>query len=102
MLGDILDDMIKESWVYKEWTQEERAKGVKQGVKKGIEQGAQQMFVAMVQDRFASLKLLAQECSERLKKPELLQPLATQIIHAQNEEEARHLLLAASDGQTAK
>lgn len=102
MLGDILDDMIKESWVYKEWTQEERAKGVKQGVKKGIEQGAQQMFVAMVQDRFASLKLLAQECSERLKKPELLQPLATQIIQAQNEEEARHLLLAASDGQTAK
>ena len=102
MLGDILDDMIKESWVYKEWTQDERAKGVKQGVKKGIEQGAQQMFVAMLQDRFASLKSLAQECSALLKKPEQLGPLLIQILQAQSEEEARRLLLAASAGQTAK
>ena len=98
MLGDILDDMIKESWVYKEWTQDERAKGVK----KGIEQGAQQMFVAMVQDRFASLKSLAQECSALLKKPEQLGPLLTQILQAQSEEEAQRLLLAASAGQTAR
>lgn len=101
-MGDILDDMIKESRVYKEWTQDERAKGVKEGVKKGIEQGAQQMFVSAVQTRFASLTSLAQERGALLKTPEQLQRLLTQVLQAQSEEEARRFLLAASNRQTEK
>ncbi len=34
MLGDILDDILKESWVYKEWTQEANKQGKKEGLER--------------------------------------------------------------------
>ncbi|GAC1359640.1 MAG: hypothetical protein NVS2B12_34060 [Ktedonobacteraceae bacterium] len=56
------------------------------------------MFVSAVQARFSTLESLALERSKLLKTPEHLQQLLTQVLQAQDEEEARHLLLAASNG----
>jgi len=93
MFGDVLDDMIKDSWVYREWTQE----ATEQGVRQGIEQGMQQALVSMVQIRFASLASLAKERSALLKTPEELQALFAQIVLAQDEKEVLRLLLADGD-----
>jgi hypothetical protein len=89
MFGDVLDDMIKDSWVYKEWTQE--------ATEQGVMQGMQQALVSMVQIRFAPLASLAKERSALLKTPEELQDLIVQIVLAQDEKDVLRLLLADSD-----
>lgn len=83
----MMDSIFKDSWVYQEWKQE------------GIELGRRQDIVALVQQRFPSLTMLAQERVTLLKTPEHLQNLLLQIAVAQNEQEVRRHLLEAGDEQ---
>jgi len=86
----LVDDILKDSWLYKEWEQR---------VEQGIQQTRQLDIVALVQNRFSSLTALAQERVALLKEPEQLQALLIQIAQAQTEQDARRYLLEAEDTQ---
>ncbi len=87
----VMGNILKDSWVYQEWKQE--------GIEQGIEQGRRQDIVALVQKRFPALTTPAQERVALLKTPERLQNLLLQIAVAQDEQDARRLLLEAGDEQ---
>ncbi|GAC1478946.1 MAG: hypothetical protein NVS2B12_33610 [Ktedonobacteraceae bacterium] len=87
----MIDDILRESWVFKEWRQEAEEQVTEQVLKQSI--------VTVVQARFASLTALAQERIEPLKTSQDLHELLIQVARAQDEEEVRSILLALGDRQ---
>ncbi len=87
----MIDDILRESWVYKEWRQEAEEE-VTQQVRK-------QDIISIVQARFPSLIELIQKQLELLKTPEQLQQFLIQLAQVRDEEEARHVLLAEGNEQ---
>ncbi|GAC1367049.1 MAG: hypothetical protein NVS2B12_16250 [Ktedonobacteraceae bacterium] len=62
-------------------------------MQQGLQQGTRENIVALVQNRFPALALLAQERVVLLKVHEQLQHLLLQVATAQNEQEVRRYLL---------
>jgi hypothetical protein len=88
----MIDDMLKESWVYKEWQRETTAKVTEQVMKQNI--------VSIVRAKFPSLVALTQERLEPLKTPEQLRRCLVQMVQAREEEEARGILLTRGNEQS--
>jgi len=87
----MLRDVLRDSWAYQEIMQEGREEGRQQRLK-----DQRQRLVAIVQVHFPAIASLAQEQADVMKDPEVLQGLILKVVAAQNEEEARQLLLAIS------
>lgn len=89
----MLDEIIRESWAYKQWRQETIAKVTKQVTQQVTQQIMKQNIISVVQAKFPSLLELTQERLELLKTPQRLQKLLVQIAQAQDEESGRRILL---------
>lgn len=93
----MIDDMLRESWVYKEWQQETTAKVTQQVTERVTQQVTQQVMkqniIVIIQARFPSLVELTQKRLKLLNDSEQLQQRFVQIARAKDEEEARHILL---------
>lgn len=83
----MIDDILKESWVYKEWQQEAEERVMKQTI------------VALVQARFPLLTKLTEKRLELLKTPQQLQQLLIQLAQARDEEEAQQVFLIKGNEQ---
>ena len=109
----MLEDILADSWAFKELSQKAREKGLAEGLEQGLERGMKrglakgmkeemeqglerqrQTLLAFVKARFPALSTLAEEKSLQLKKPEALSDLTLKVCLAQSEEEARQHLLA--------
>ena len=111
----MLQDILRDTWAYQEIMQEGREeglqKGLEEGREKGLEEGREkgreeerqqrlkdqrQMLMTIVEVHFSNIAQLAQERADAIKDPEVLQGLILKVVAAQNEEEAKQILLAAS------
>src|SRR5579863_8839104 len=99
----MFEDALKDSWAYQEILQEGKLKGKEEGKLKGKEEGKQeerlvslqlqrQVFDSLVQDRFPHIVELANERSNTIDKPEVLQALILRLFKVKTEEEARRIL----------
>ena len=96
----MLEELLAESWVFREWREkalvEGREEGLKQGIQQGMQQGMQQVLLAFVQARYPTLMGLAEERCKALDNPEQIQALIISIGLAQSEQEVKKLLLTSS------
>ena len=86
----VLDDLLKESWVYQETIEEGRKRGIEQGVK----QDREQVILRFVELRFPSLLVLAKRAIERGMSLEQLQSLNDKLYVADTAEEVTTALHA--------
>jgi predicted transposase YdaD len=77
----MFQDILRESWVYKEIGQEY------------FEQGKRDMLLGFVQKKFPELVALARQQVDRITDPQTLQTIFYKFVDAQTEEEARQILL---------
>lgn len=91
----MFQEILEESPIYQEIVQsgreEEREKTL---------QRLRAVLVDIVQLRFSELKTLAHQQVEGITVPDTLSSLMLQLVAAQQVDEARRLLLAASNGQS--
>ncbi len=87
----MFQDILRESWVYKEIGQEYFEQGIEQGIEKGIEQGIEkgieqgieqgklqgqrEMLLSFVQKDFPEVAVLARQQVDRITDPETLQAI---------------------------
>jgi flagellar biosynthesis/type III secretory pathway protein FliH len=87
--------------------------GREEGLQKGLEEGREverqqrlkdqrQMLMTLVQVHFSNIAQLAQERADAIKDPEVLQSLILKMVAAQNEEEAKQILLSVSRAASRK
>jgi predicted transposase YdaD len=106
----MLRDVLRDTWAYQEIMQEGREEGLKLGIQEGRQEGRQegvleerqqrlrdqrQMLMTVVGLHFPQIASLAQEQAESITDPEVLQAMVLQLLTAQNEEQAQHILLAS-------
>ncbi len=110
----MLRDILRDTWAYQEIMQEGREEGLRLGIQEGLQEGRQegrqegvleerqqrlkdqrQMLMTIVQLHFPQKASLAQEQTENITDPEILQGMVLQLLTAQNEEQAQHILLAS-------
>ena len=91
----MFQDMLRESWVYKEIGQEYFEQGIEQGIEKGIEQGKLQglreVLLSFVQKDFPEVMALARQQVDRITDPEILQAIVLKLVHAQTLDEAKQI-----------
>ncbi len=103
----MLQDILRDTWAYKEIMQEGREEGLQKGLEEGRQEGREegrqqrlkdqrQMLMTLVQVHFSNIAQLAQERADAIKDPEVLQSLILKMVAAQNEEEAKQILLSVS------
>ncbi len=83
----MFEDALKDSWAYQEILQEG-----KQQERLVSLQLQRQVFDSLVQDRFPHIVKLANERSNTIDKPEVLQALILRLLKVKTEEEARRIL----------
>jgi predicted transposase YdaD len=94
----ILEDILEESWTYKEI--------IKKGMQKGLEKGReeerlqwiheqQETLLSFVQMRFPELVSLAKQQTAPIKDPKVLHKLIVQLFGVQTAEEAKRALMEA-------
>ncbi len=96
----MLDEILKESWAFKELRQEAwdegleegKKEGLEQGLERGLEQGLEEALFSLVEARFPNLLSLARERRSKLTSHATLQKLVVQMGIARSEEEARAFL----------
>ncbi len=96
----MFQDILRESWVYKEIGQEYFEQGREQGIERGIEQGIEQgklqgqreMLLSFVQKDFPEALILARHQVDRITDPEMIQAIFLKLVHAQTLEEAKKIL----------
>ena len=91
----MFQDILRESWVYKEIGQEY----FEQGIEQGIEQGKRDMLVSFVQKKFPEVTLLAKQQVDKITDSQALQILLFKLVDAQTIEEARQMLLNLDQNQ---
>ena len=99
----MFQDILRESWVYKEIGQEYFEQGIEQGIEKGIEQGKLQglreMLLSFVQKDFPEVMALARQQVDRITDPQTLQTIFYKFVDAQTVEEASQILLNLDQSQ---
>ena len=105
----MLQDILRDTWAYKEIMQEGREEGLQKGLEEGREVERQQrlkdqrqMLMTLVQVHFSNIAQLAQERADAIKDPEVLQSLILKVVAAQDEEEAKQILLSVSRAASRK
>ena len=91
----MFEDALKDSWAYQEILQEGELKGKEEGKLEERLVSLQlqrQVFDSLVQDRFPHIVELANERSNTIDKPEVLQALILRLFKVKTEEEARRIL----------
>ena len=91
----MFEDALKDSWAYQEILQEGKLKGKEEGKQEERLVSLQlqrQVFDSLVQDRFPHIVELANERSNTIDKPEVLQALILRLFKVKTEEEARRIL----------
>jgi predicted transposase YdaD len=107
----MLEELLAESWVFREWREKALEEGLKQGLQQGEEKGRKegrkeereesllreiqrqrQILLAFVQARFPSLTQLTEERCKAFDNPEQLQTLILDVGLAQSEQEVRKCL----------
>ena len=91
----MFQDILRESWVYKEIGQEY----FEQGIEQGIEQGKRDMLLGFVQKKFPEVVVLARQQVDRITDPQILQTIFYKFVDAQTVEEARQILLNLDQSQ---
>jgi predicted transposase YdaD len=86
----MLDEILKESWVYQETIEE----GKKKGIEEGKEQEKKQGLLLLVELRFPSLLVLAKQVIEGGMPLQQLEALQKQLYQANTTEEAQAALLS--------
>jgi predicted transposase YdaD len=96
---NMFQDILSESWVYREI--------VEQGVEKGREEERQRriqdqrtMLIGLIQFRFPELLALAKQQTDGITDPEVLPPVNSKLIAVQTIEEARQILLSVDKSGT--
>jgi predicted transposase YdaD len=87
----MFQDILRESWVYKEIGQE--------FLEQGIEQGKRDMLLGFVQKKFPEVVVLARQQVDRITDPQILQTIFYKFVDAQTVEEARQILLNLDQSQ---
>ena len=87
----MFQDILRESWVYKEIGQE--------FLEQGIEQGKRDMLLGFVQKKFPEVMVLARQQIDRIADPQTLQTIFYRLVDAQTVEEARQILLNLDQNQ---
>lgn len=87
----MFQDILRESWVYKEIGQEY--------FEQGIEQGKRDMLLGFVQKKFPELVALARQQVDRITDPQILQTIFYKFVDAQTVEEAWQILLSLDQNQ---
>ena len=101
---NMLQDILKESWVYQETIEQGIEQGIERGIAQGIEQGRQQerreelfkqreVLVDVIRQRFPKLVRLIKREAESIDDPAILLSLIVSISTAQTSEEVVQLLL---------
>ena len=109
----MLQDILRDTWAYQEIMQEGREEGLQKGLEEGREEGREeerqqrlkdqrQMLMTIVEVHFSNIAQLAQERADAIKDPEVLQGLILKVVAAQNEEEAKQILLSVSRAASRK
>jgi predicted transposase YdaD len=88
----MFQDILRESWVYKEIGEEFLEQGREEERQRRIQE-QQEMLKRLVETRFPGLRVLAQQQADSIKDPELLVTMNFKLLKAQTEEEARQILL---------
>jgi predicted transposase YdaD len=83
----MFQDILRESWVYKEIGQEY----FEQGIEQGIEQGKRDMLLSFVQKKFPEVTSLAKQQVDKITDSQTLQMLFFKLVDAQTIEEAKQL-----------
>lgn len=110
---NMLRDVLRDTWAYQEIMQEGREEGLQKGLEEGLQKGREeerqqrlkdqrQMLMTIVEVHFSNIAQLAQERADAIKDPEVLQGLILKVVAAQNEEEAKQILLSVSRAASRK
>lgn len=102
---NMMQDLLRDSWLYQEIMQEGYDKGIEQGIEKGIEKGREeereewlrqqrQLLMTIVQMHFPNTASLVQQQVDAIKEPEVLQSLIFKVLESQTEEQATECLLS--------
>jgi len=91
----MFQDILRESWVYKEIGQEY----FEQGIEQGIEQGKRDMLLSFVQKKFPEVTSLAKQQVDKITDSQTLQIIFFKLVDAQSIEEARQILLNLDQNQ---
>ena len=92
----MFQDILSESWVYREIVEQ----GVEKGREEGKVQGQREMLMSFVQIRFPELLALAKQQTENIKDPDLLPSVNRKLLAVQTIEEARQILLSVDKSGT--
>ena len=101
----MLPDVLRDTWAYQEIMQEGREEGLQEGREEERQQrlkDQRQMLMTIVEVHFSNIAQLAQERADAIKDPEALQGLILKVVAAQNEEEAKQILLSVSRAASRK
>ncbi len=102
---NMLRDVLRDTWAYQEIMQEGREEGLQEGREEERQQrlkDQRQMLMTLVQVHFSNIAHLAQERADAIKDPEALQSLILKVVAAQDEEEAKQILLSVSRAASRK
>ncbi len=94
---NMMQDLLRDSWLYQEIMQEGYDKGIEKGIEKGREEGLlrqRQLLMTIVQMHFPNTANLAQQQVDAIKEPEVLQSLIFKVLESQTEEQATECLLS--------
>ena len=94
---NMLRDVLRDTWAYQEIMQEGREEERQQRLK-----DQRQMLMSLVQVHFSNIAHLAKERADAIKDPEALQSLILKVVAAQDEEEAKQILLSVSRAASRK
>ena len=87
----MFQDILRESWVYKEIGQEYFEQGIEQGIEQGKLQGLREMLLSFVQRDFPEVMALARQQVDRITDLEILQAIVLKLVHAQTLDEAKQI-----------
>jgi predicted transposase YdaD len=87
----MFQDILRESWVYKEIGQEYFEQGIEQGIEQGKLQGQRELLLSFVQKDFPEVAVLARQQVDKITDSEILQAIVLKLVHVQTLEEAKQL-----------
>ena len=93
----MMQDLLRDSWLYQEIMQEGYDKGIEKGREEEREEWLRrqrQLLMTIVQMHFPNTASLAQQQVDAIKEPEVLQSLIFKVLESQTEEQATESLLS--------
>ena len=87
----MFQDILRESWVYKEIGQEYFEQGIEQGIEQGKLQGQREMLLSFVQKDFPEVAILARQQVDKITDSQILQAAFLKLVHVQTLEEAKQI-----------